>query len=177
MSEKYFRTNRRFYITYQKMKEIGPIPRKLWPFYDFFGLDTLPETLKPLRKPLLSPIVNESQRKKSDNFLVWSESIYSITATCWDRCWWRISVHILHFWPLAVNLFLSIQMLKSTLFLWIKMFYNLFLISVVKSSIVVELYTDLTVLTDIDAVFYRTYPLLYQKIGNMIFFSARKLII
>ena len=23
------------------MKEIGPIPPKLWPFYDFFGLDTL----------------------------------------------------------------------------------------------------------------------------------------
>ena len=32
---------RRFYITYQKMKEIGPILRKLWQFYDFFGLDTL----------------------------------------------------------------------------------------------------------------------------------------
>ena len=23
------------------MKEIGPIPGKLWPFYDFFGPDTL----------------------------------------------------------------------------------------------------------------------------------------
>ena len=23
-----------------KWREIGPIPRKLWPFYDFFGLDT-----------------------------------------------------------------------------------------------------------------------------------------
>jgi len=32
---------RRFYITYQKMKEIGPIPRKLWLFPNFFGLDTL----------------------------------------------------------------------------------------------------------------------------------------
>ena len=26
------RKSRRVYITYQKMKEIGPIPRKLWPF-------------------------------------------------------------------------------------------------------------------------------------------------
>ena len=33
--------SRRFYITYQKMKEIGPILSKLWPFYDFFGLNTL----------------------------------------------------------------------------------------------------------------------------------------
>ena len=28
----YFFASRRFYITKQKMKQMGPIPRKLWPF-------------------------------------------------------------------------------------------------------------------------------------------------
>jgi len=31
------RKSKRFYITYQKMKEIGPIPRKLWPFESMSG--------------------------------------------------------------------------------------------------------------------------------------------
>ena len=37
--------SRRFYITYQKMKEIGPIPRKLWPFESTPGHPTW-DTLK-----------------------------------------------------------------------------------------------------------------------------------
>ena len=31
------RYSRRFYITYQKMKQIGPYPRKLWPFESMPG--------------------------------------------------------------------------------------------------------------------------------------------
>jgi len=56
-------SSRGFYITYKKMKEIGPIPRKLWPFYDFFGSDTLP-TVRTAHAGLLITLHNPDLMKQ-----------------------------------------------------------------------------------------------------------------